>query len=516
MTNPTHDFVLSEHRDEDGRLFVLRLLRRPDSNADVVELCRSVEDDGERRDYRIRLTPDAARELATFLRARYEQEHTPLDTLAACLTAAVQAHHLSPRNIYPFERWCEQAGIESEATELAPDGTVTFRRRQVPLVRYHSSPRRTSTLWLTFDLNRRFYSDKPGRLMFTETHQPAGTDDGRFLDSVVLSDTEIPALLQALRVLVDQPPVPANIEDQLVACFGNLIARGRLGPHLRLRENTERVGTWCEQAGIPFTAAPSERRETLVEAPRSADGPKLTLSLRLGGREGLLFEETHRVGQDFANQSRYTVTADYAHLPALAERLATRVNLPTEQRTGEPEDELVASFQALIERGELGGELPRRANRDRVAAWLAEAALPHRLVSETAQALLRVYRQNTDCVYTLSVRIRSGGREDTISFREDYEYLPQRGDPGRSYGYSVKTPYASLAALTNHLEQRLGPGDSTTNPDDRLIACFTRLVEQGVLGDGQPLRANRDKVFDVFTEAGVPATNDDDHWFNSE
>jgi hypothetical protein len=294
---------------------------------------------------------------------------------------------LGPQRL-PFERWCEQAGVESEATELAPDGTVTFRSRQVPLVRYQSTPRRTSTLWLTFDINRRFYSDKPGRLMFTETHRPTGTDDGRFLDSVVLSETEIPALLQALSVLVDEPPVPANIEDQLVACFRNLIARGQLGPHLRLRENSERVGTWCQQAGVPFTAAASERRETLAEAPRSADDTRVTLSLRLGGREGLLFEETHRVGHDFANQSRYTVTADYAHLPALVERLASRADLP--------------------------------------------------------------------------------------------------------------------AALTNHLEQRLGPADPTTNPDDRLIACFARLVEQGALGDGQPLRANRDKVFGISPRPGYP------------
>jgi hypothetical protein len=38
VTNPTHDFVLSEYQDEEGQLFVLRL-RRPESNEDSPRFC---------------------------------------------------------------------------------------------------------------------------------------------------------------------------------------------------------------------------------------------------------------------------------------------------------------------------------------------------------------------------------------------------------------------------------------------------------------------------------------------
>ncbi|WP_238015624.1 hypothetical protein KZZ52_19690 [Dactylosporangium sp. AC04546] len=127
------------------------------------------------------------------------------------------------------------------------------------------------------------------------------------------------------------------------------------------------------------------------------------------------------------------------------------------------------------------------------------------------ERLLRVHRTSTDCIFQLVLRIDpEAGR---ISFHEEYDYLPQRGDAGREYSYGVRTRYASLAALVEHLSPN---PDARGTLEDRLARAFRARVASGDLADGQELGAARDRVAAWFTEAGVDHEPADWFWVNSD
>lgn len=126
-------------------------------------------------------------------------------------------------------------------------------------------------------------------------------------------------------------------------------------------------------------------------------------------------------------------------------------------------------------------------------------------------SLIEVHLSSTNCIFSLTLTISRGSGE--VRFDEFYDYLSTPGDPGREYGYAVITPYTSLQALVDFLENRVGPGDGQ-NLEERLVACFRALVDRGDLGSGEGLRVNRDRVAAWWDEAGVPVKNDGWVWHN--
>jgi hypothetical protein len=48
---------------------------------------------------------------------------------------------------------------------------------------------------------------------------------------------------------------PGELDDRLIRCFRDLVARGRLTGELELREARNRVQKWFKQAGVPAEPA---------------------------------------------------------------------------------------------------------------------------------------------------------------------------------------------------------------------------------------------------------------------
>src|SRR3712207_1171319 len=178
------------------------------------------------------------------------------------------------------------------------------------------------------------------------------------------------------------------------------------------------------------------------------------------------------------------------------------------------EDRLIAGFAGLAARGHLGEHLPRQGNRAVVADWMTAAGVAPKLTGfARVEYLLRMHRVATDCIYELTLTMDPAAYGGAgIVFREHYEYLPTAGDAGREYSYLVTAPYDSLAVLLTHLETEPGEGD----PEERLARCFHDRVRTGALHPGLGRQEARDLVAQWFARAGVSATTDESHWFNSD
>ncbi|MEV8375677.1 hypothetical protein AB0P21_23275 [Kribbella sp. NPDC056861] len=127
------------------------------------------------------------------------------------------------------------------------------------------------------------------------------------------------------------------------------------------------------------------------------------------------------------------------------------------------------------------------------------------------ETLLKVHRERNGCLFTLTVAIEPDRGDQAVTFTEFYDYGPLGDDPGREYGYSVHAPYAALPLLADAYAPT-----SSGSPEHRLISAFRLLIEQGQLGDGQPLQANQQSVLTWFQQAGVAATTSTWSWINSD
>lgn len=133
---------------------------------------------------------------------------------------------------------------------------------------------------------------------------------------------------------------------------------------------------WCAEAGVSAQLW-GERTIVVLAAYREAAGCHLTLSVvldTLDSHTALRFMEDYDYLSRPGDPGReYTYIAEVPHAPlepllnALEERLGLSPG---------PGDRVSACFTALVERGELGADLPLHANRDRVAALLARLGAP--------------------------------------------------------------------------------------------------------------------------------------------
>lgn len=304
-------------------------------------------------------------------------------------------------------------------------------------------------------------------------------------------------------------PYAERPDDRAEAILTGLVARGELGPHLPPGGNRDRLIAWCAEAGSIVRGDGSPRKHQLLRARELV----LELVFWADWRPPVLrFTEAYREGDDRWGGTEYRVTVPIDDVPVLAESFERRLGLAA--GAGRADDRLIACFEAMVARDVLPSGIPRQANRALVAEWITAAGVTPTVEGfARKEQVLKVYRAGTDCLFELVLVMDASATGDRgIVFSEKYEYLPQSGDAGREYSYSVRTPYTSLGALVAHLETAPGEGEL----EGRLTGCFRQLAEAGELTGELGLEVARDRVAARFVEAGVPAVTDSSFWINSD
>ncbi|MGW7686274.1 hypothetical protein ACWGID_36355 [Kribbella sp. NPDC054772] len=395
-------------------------------------------------------------------------------------------------------RWCHQAGLSST---WQVDGRRT-RREHILAVVPQPGTERSVTVSVAF-----WTPGDADEFSFTEEYRGPTEIIGYSFGTGIRYD-ELPRLTTYLE---GDRGTPGDPEDRLVAVLDELVAQGTINPLAGQGALRELFETWCHEAGIDtrHRSRGTDRRETLVTVDTRPD-QVATISFSIDAyAKQLGFQEGYGPADENWRDALYQLQFGYDQIAKLQAWLTNRVGPVDERLT--PDDAVVAAWRVLADRGELTPRRPMEV-RDRVAGWLTEAGVVFRSYgSAWRETLLRVHRQPSDCIFTLSLTIDPADRAKGITFTEFYDYGPSGDDPGREYGYSVHAPYDALDTLAN----AYAPG--TDGPtQDRLVNAFKDLVATGQLGDQRVLKANQQAVLQGFETAGVPATPDVWVWLNSD
>lgn len=279
------------------------------------------------------------------------------------------------------------------------------------------------------------------------------------------------------------------------------------------------VERWFVEAGSRTDFNRADRDYTAVRARVPGTDVTVFLRLRVGTRplwSRVAFIETHRPGDDADGHLTYRVETPNGVIGTLTAGLT---GLPGLSAPEHPQDRLFAYVKHLADTGVIGAHRPRGSSAAAVAERFTAAGVPATVTrSERRVGIRHVYRDNTDCVFDLSVRFHPTAYKDRgIVFVESWEYMPRPGDSGRDYYYSVATPYRYLRGLATFLAARTGvtmtPADATDEEVEEVVAAALRAV---AVRDDLPIKANRDQVQALFAEAGVPVSPDSGAWINSD
>ncbi|GAA3948160.1 hypothetical protein [Actinoplanes auranticolor] len=305
------------------------------------------------------------------------------------------------------------------------------------------------------------------------------------------------------------PPHTDRPDESAATILTELVARGELGAHLPPGGNRDRLIAWCAEVSVVARGGGQPRKHEILRA----DDMVLAVVFWADWRPPILwFTEAYRARDERSGGTEYRVTVPIEDLPVLVDRFEQRLALSPGR--GRVDDRLIACFDAMAAHGHLHAGAARQANRDRVAAWITDAGITATVEGfARTEQILNLYRAGTDCLFELVLTLDASAPGDHgIEFREKYEYLPQTGDAGREYSYSVTTPYTSLPTLVAHLETTPGEGDL----EERLTRCFKHLIQTGELAGNLDLQVARDRIAARFVQAGVPAITDSSSWINSD
>lgn len=252
--------------------------------------------------------------------------------------------------------WCEEAGLSPKR------GGVN--RREVVL--NHGS----LTIEVTVDSTSR-------KVIFQECHGPIDQRAGLY--QIHWPQSSIAAVTDLLENRAGAQPAAEDWQERLIGAFRAVAARGQLAPGEQPMEIRDRLAGWLAEAGIPFQSYGSEWQTTLLRVHRQRNDCIFTLRVTLDperGTEGIRFTEFYDylpLADDPGREYGYTVHAPYESLLTLVaffDRYLDR------SRPGSPQSRLIDDLSALIERGELGDDLPLRENHLRVARWFEAAGVP--------------------------------------------------------------------------------------------------------------------------------------------
>lgn len=422
--------------------------------------------------------------------------------VAASRTAAGRdgfEHHASHSILSGLRGWCHQAGLSSEWT----DGARRTRREHI----LAKVPQPGTGREVTVTLGFRTPGEKD-QVSFDEEYRGPDEILG-YSYGLTIGYDGLPALTEYVETALGTATSRDDPEDRLIRCATELVARGTLNPLAGQGVLRELVETWCRMAGIEPTRRGFDRRETLIEFPtRGEQLGRVSFSINAYSKQ-LGIQEGYGTAQSQWRDALYQLQFPYSCMDRLLPWLEARVGDPVDELLSD-DDRFAACWHALARRGDLR---PGRAMevRDRVAGWLTEAGVEfERYGSAWRETLLNVYRDRTGCTFTLTLVLDPEAGDKGITFTEFYDYWPRDDDPGREYGYSVHAPYDALELLAD----AYAPATDGT-PPERLADAFKAMVGAGVLGDGMPLKANRQRVLQDFESAGVTATTSGWSWFNS-
>ncbi len=436
---------------------------------------------------------------------------TPFDRANAGLVALAQRRE---SGFGWFTMWCKQAGVGYDRYAGDPAERV---ERWAPLQRRVDGEIRL--------LGVRFFPEqagdrprrRPSGLTVEEMYWSADFSTPYWYDvDVAYSD-----LATVLRRVGGVEPVDDDHEreDQWVAHLARQVEAGVLGGESARGASRNRVAQWYVEHDVVHALGGATRKVILLDQREAATRSMFVLLLVISADTRPATVKFVEVSQPIGRldwTQGYDVTVPSEKIDDLIAYLTAAKGLvpPREQA---PEERLVSCLRQLVGRGELTAGLPQRAMRARMVQWLGAAGAPVAIGrSLRTEVLLHRQREQTDSMVQLRLLIDPVGKTG-IAFWEDYEYYARAGDAGREYGYGVKTPYESLEALVDSLEQRSGRApEPTEDLEDRLVASMRRLVERGDLGARLPLRENRARVAAWFTEAGVPVKPDEWVWINSD
>ncbi len=298
-------------------------------------------------------------------------------------------------------------------------------------------------------------------------------------------------------------------DESAAILLTELVARGELEAHLPPGGNRDRLIAWCADVSVVARGDGQPRKHQILRAGDMV----LELVFWTDWRPPVLwFTEAYRARDERWGGTEYRVTVSIEELPVLVDRSEQRLGLSP--GPGCVDDRLITCFNAMAAQGHLHGRAARQGNRERVAAWITDAGVTATVEGfARTEEILKLYRPGSDCLFELVLTMDASAPGDHgIEFREKYEYLPQTGDAGREYSYSVTTPYTSLPALIAQLETSPGEGEL----EERLTRCFKHLLQTGELSGDLDLQVARDRVAARFVQAGVPAITDSSSWINSE
>lgn len=93
--------------------------------------------------------------------------------------------------------------------------------------------------------------------------------------------------------------------------------------------------------------------------------------------------------------------------------------------------------------------------------------------------------------------------------------MSRPGDGGADYLYSVSTSYDHLRRLADFLAARAPRPPAPPDAPDETLQDLVAACLRALLDPAEPeIRAGRDRVRELFVEAGVGADVDNSHWVN--
>lgn len=522
MTNSSVLLQLPRAGDQDAVTLVVRLVTEAERHVEFEETVGSPErrrpgGDPGAESGQLRVPgedlPLLADELAGIVGIPVaDPDRDPWHRLLAALTALVQRGDLGSRtpygrNLRQLLQWCEEAGVS--AVHLAStdgDSTRVVGRIQV-LDRAPTTGGQVRTLLLA--LSPATAPEVSGQfgVRFVEQHDARDEPRQRWNYTFSAGWAKLEQLVGAVERHLGEPVLdsPADLGERLLASTAALVASPGWGPESSPGEVRDRLSGLFEGAGLWPRSGGTDRDWTLLRTSDSAGARSATLRLQFPavGTPRMLVCEQHGTGD---MSSLYMVETPPSAVAALLRLLQTRrpdVAVPA----GDPPARLAAYLGALAERGELGSLERHRECQARFAALCDEAEVPYRKLGTARNECLRQLREANRFV-TVSVKFDpadspSGGG---ISFGEFSSY--HTGADGYD---SVLMPYAGLRTLVEFFEPRLGmtpPAGSGDDLEDRLLACFTTLVDQG--------RASLNRVHAWCRKAGVDAKHDSGFWGASD
>ncbi|WP_238006242.1 hypothetical protein KZZ52_36545 [Dactylosporangium sp. AC04546] len=316
-------------------------------------------------------------------------------------------------------------------------------------------------------------------------------------------------------------PGTGTVEERLTAAIQAMADRGEI--QTRYRSNHDHIATYCERAGVAYNRrwfdtrrwSPTERRTPLFRT-AEPNGFLRTMSLLLypfGGdginhsRLGVSLQEDFSdpaasYPDDVYTAYSYDLSIAYESFGPLADLLEERFALRSE---GHIEERAEAIFTGLVERGELGSHLPPGDNRERLAGWCREVDIrPTWGGHNRRHEILRAEQLGKADGLVLEVSFWPAfWPPPVIRFTEAYRVGDLRHGGTQ---YEVTAPFESMPVLVEEFERRLRLTPAPGRTDDRLVACFDALAEQGHLSAGLPRQGNRAVVAEWITAAGVTPT----------